>query len=669
MIPRSFLHLALPFVLVLVVWLAYRPGLTGTFVFDDFANLPALGDGGPVDNAPAFARYVTSGTADPIGRPLAVLSFLIDAHDWPADPRPFKRTNVLLHILNGVLLYFLLNAIGREWSHRKPGASTEHRFRNAALISAFLWVLHPLLVSTTLYIVQREAILPATFSLLGILAWVRARRLLAQARGGAGAAMAMTAIVFCTLLAGLSKANGLLLPTLILVVDNILLPPFPANGGHAGRIHRISLTICWISTTVILFALGYLAWAGMFHGIPHRPWTEGQRLLTEPRILWEYLGQLWLPHPYTAGVFNDTTVVSVDLWTPWTTSIALAGLILLVTFAALSRGWWRAAAGAVVFFLAGHLLESTSVPLELYFEHRNYLPSLMLFWPAGLWLAGLPIDLTKTTAQPLFPSSIVRHMLAIVAIALLFAMTYANASVWGDTEHQATLWARLNPTSARAQVTAAQEELRQGQPSRAVTRLAPLLDKSPGEVQVAFNLVAAHCQLGDLSAKDVDSARRSLGLTRDPGSLISSWYARTIQAVAARQCPGLTFEDLKNLAEAGLANPRLSAGRKQDLEHALGALALARRDADTALVHFNRGLLLEPREPVALRQAAELGSAGHARLGLEHLSLYDRLAVADPADGWGMAAVHSWVLRRQGYWPRERAHLVATLKADAGVAP
>ena len=94
--------------LLLIAGLCYLPGLNGGFLFDDFVNLDALGKRGPIDNAPAFWRYITSGTADPTGRPLALLSFLIDARDWPADPAPFLRTNLLLHLLNGVLLFALL---------------------------------------------------------------------------------------------------------------------------------------------------------------------------------------------------------------------------------------------------------------------------------------------------------------------------------------------------------------------------------------------------------------------------------------------------------------------------------------------------------------------------------------------------------------------------------
>src|SRR5579885_3045091 len=161
----------------IVAWLAYRRGLTGVFLFDDFANLPNLGAYGPVDNWTVFLRYITSGNADPTGRPLALLSFLVDAHNWPADPYPFKRSNVLLHLLNGALLAVLLRRLGL-FTGRMSGLRNDV----AAVLGAAMWLLHPLLVSTTLYVVQREAMLPTTFTLLGLIALCRARVLAAQGR-------------------------------------------------------------------------------------------------------------------------------------------------------------------------------------------------------------------------------------------------------------------------------------------------------------------------------------------------------------------------------------------------------------------------------------------------------------------------------------------------------
>lgn len=650
-------------VLLAATWLAYRPGLSGSFVFDDFANLPALGEMGPIRGVEDAARYLTSGKADPFGRPVALASFLLDANDWPAPPRPFKATNVLLHLLNGLLLFTVLDKLGRR---AIPRASTS-RVSLGAWIGCALWLLHPFLVSTTLYVVQREAMLPATFTLLGILAWLGAdtgyRRESTQTVLGFG-----FAAVLCLLFAVLSKANGLLFPTLILVIDSTLLAPQRASSSNAPRAaFRLLRAGLWASTIIILTWLIRTAIVNTIGGLSHRPWTEGQRLLTEPRVLWEYLSLLWFPHPYTAGLFNDTVIVSTNLLHPFTTLPAILGLMVVIAGAIACRRRWPFGSCAILFFFAGHLLESTSVPLELYFEHRNYLPSMLLFWPLGLWFANVTPALSNGTRP--FPSRPVRYGLTAIVVASLAAMTHANAALWGDTANQASIWARFNPDSARAQVGAAQEEIQHGLPESAVARLEPMLRERPEEVQIAFNLIAARCAMNGPSPAELAAAQYAIATTVDPGSLISTWFERSISVAKRQRCPGLDLDGLSELARAGLTNPKLPAGRRQDLEHVLGLIALEERRPDDALLHFNRSLAFDVRETVALRQAAELGSAGFPRLGLQHLTVFDALPIKTQTEGPGMQVLHSWVLRRQDYWPRERRHLEATLRADTKASP
>src|SRR6185312_14146904 len=93
-------------------WWAFAPGLGGSFLFDDYVNLSALGEYGGVRNAYTLSLYLTSGLADLTGRPLSLLSFLVDADNWPAQPAPFLRTNILLHLLNGALLIVVLYRLG-----------------------------------------------------------------------------------------------------------------------------------------------------------------------------------------------------------------------------------------------------------------------------------------------------------------------------------------------------------------------------------------------------------------------------------------------------------------------------------------------------------------------------------------------------------------------------
>lgn len=634
-------------VLLLAVWLAYMPGLQGDFLFDDFANLPSLGAAGPIDNGPALARYLTSSTADPTGRPIVVASFLLDAQNWPADPLPFKRTNLVIHLLNIVLLAAFLSALGRSSNFNPVQA------RNAALIGAALWGLHPFFVSTTLYIIQREAMLPVTFTLSGLLLWLMGRQKLIQGHKRLGTCLEIAGIALGTLLATLSKANGILMPLYVLLIEYILLRP--NDQQPLSRAHRV---ISWLLWLPALFIFIYLAQtASRFLGGPPpfaRDWTLDQRLLTEPRVLWEYLRLLWLPHPFTSGLFNDQIRPSTSWLQPWTTLSAILGLVIVIAGAWVWRRRFPIGSLAILFFFAGHLIESSAIPLELYFEHRNYLPAVLMFWPLAILLVAPG------------PSKQGRTIVAVAILCGLGAMTHARAQVWGNATEQALLWAQLNPESPRAQTNAAQLMTERGRPEWAEPKLRALLKKTPQEIQIAFNLIGADCKLRGIPQDDIVATQQALMRTRRLADLALNWLSDAIEKAKNGNCPGLTFPVVASLLDAAWANPvvRNTPGWQQDILNLRGRLALAQQDPLPAYQHFAAALLAHPTPGTALEQAAILGNAGQQKLAVCELELWEKQPAMPSEAGLTMARLHEWILQKQNYWPNEVAHLKMALIQD-----
>src|SRR6185312_14968403 len=415
----------------------------------------------------------------------------------------------------------------------------------------------------------------------------------------------------------------------------------------------------WVLAVVPSLAiLGYVLWTAV-RGIASgemgvRTWTIGQRLLTEPRVLWDYLGLLWLPRPFSHGLFNDQFLASTSLWQPATTLPALLGVLGLIAGAWWLRRRYPALALAVFFYFAVQLIESSSLPLELYFEHRNYVPALLMFWPLALWLAD-----TRQLAR-------LKLALMLVLPLGLALMTHARAKLWGDPQAQSMLWAQINPQSPRAQANAAQIEIEAGQPRAALRRLQPLLAADPAQAQLAFNWVDARCALGEVTPTDIAMTREAMRTTANPGALLTSWFARKLPEVAAGRCRGLALADMGGWIDAGMDNPRLAgAGRRQDLWYARGQLALLQHQPDVALVDFSHALDLNVRAAMALQGAATLGAAGYPAQGLQLLDHYGQVhrnSAAKP--GFGMPRVHAWVLARQDYWPHELAHLRRQLELD-----
>jgi hypothetical protein len=627
--------------IALAAWL-YAPGLKGQFVFDDFANLPALGDQGPIVDGASLLRFLTSGKADPTGRPLSMASFLIESRDWPADPFPFKRDNLVLHLINGALLAMLLLRLGLAM-----GADAL-RARFAAGFGAAAWLLHPLFVSTVLYVVQREAMLPTTFALLALLTWLRGRS--KASHDGRPPVANYVCVYLLIALGSLCKANGLLIPLLIVCIEATLRP----SGTYAERARRLTyLTFGPVAGLVI----AALAWAAITTlgapPIPVRGWSVSQRLLTEPTILLDYLARLTLIAPPTSSLFHDTYPAATGLLSPWYTLPAMLACSGLITGAFLTRRRYPVIAAAVLFFFAAHAMESSALSLELYFEHRNYMPAMLLFWPLGMLLHRLK-------------SHAARYGSVIAILGVAAGMTHANVALWADPLRQAIVWASVSPDSPRAQAYAAQIEAKSGNLGHAITRIDAAASRFPTEPQITFSQAILHCTTGRVDDATITGILTTLRSTpRDPGELLSRWLGDAITMATNRRCQGFTLDVVEEMVDAAAANPAISTlpGRQQDLAHLRGVIALARGNGDDALRWFNAALVQQPSISVALNQAATLGNANLPSLGLRHLEYFDDLPKPpSPSPTTGMRWVHALLLTRQGYWERETNHLRSELQ-------
>jgi hypothetical protein len=652
--PRTWLMLGC-IALLILAWFVYWPGLSGGFLFDDFVNLNAIGATGPIDDWPTFWRYVTSGGADPTGRPLALLSFLLDARDWPAAPRPFLRTNVLIHLANTALLFALLRQMGSRLESRTNLASTG-RADAAALLGAGLWALHPLFVSTTLYAVQREALLAGSFTLIGLLAWGHGLRLMQQ-RSRAGAAWMLGGIGGGTLLATLCKANGALLPLLALVLAATVYRDV-ATSRLAKRWNWVLLVLP--GGLICMYVVSHLGqWSTP---IPSRPWDIGQRVITEPRVLLDYLATLIVPRVLSTGVYNDNYAWSTDLLHPATTLPALLAVLALLMTGFAIRGRHPVIAASLLFFFVGHLLESTTIPLELYFEHRNYLPAMLLGWPLARSIVGSQWHVT------------VRVGIAAALLSLLAITTWQRASLWADQPRMAGLWAATNPSSSRALATQALFDMHGNRPALAMEILLPPWQRRPYDLQLALNYVSAACMTrGGVSPRVIDSVGATLRHANQGGQLVYRWLGNVLDVAQAGRCAGVGMDTVEQWTIAAMANTRLASipGRQQELRSLLGRIALARGDAIGALRDFRQGLDAWPNPDAAAQQSAWLAEAGHAAEGLALLDHYAAIeSRGERPRGLNMAHLHQWVLDYQGYWAHEFSELRRKMNEDlaAGAA-
>jgi tetratricopeptide (TPR) repeat protein len=347
-------------------------------------------------------------------------------------------------------------------------------------------------------------------------------------------------------------------------------------------------------------------------------------------------------------VFTDGFRVSHALLDPWTTLPALLAVLALIVFAFAARARGPRLSAALLFFFAGHLMESGAVPLELYFEHRNYLPALLLSWPL---------------AHALLAPGRARRARVAFALALpviLLGLTWQRAVLWGNPPLQAMVWAQRNPDSARAQGYAANVLAAQGRTGEAERLLRRAQQRLPDQSLIALNRIAQGCRTDVLASADLNSAERALRGQRIWNQGMLDWFDQLNQAVLAGRCPALGMPGWQRLIDAVAANPSFSRAptRQQALYRLQGRTAIAAGNPDAALAAFDRGLDLQPKPQVALVQAAELGNAGYEAWALRHLDHYAALDVHyGPRRIRSMADVHSWVLVRTGYYRNELENL------------
>ena len=531
--------------------LAYLPGRTGDFALDDYTNVVNNSAIAIHDlNWTSLSHAMFSFQAGPAMRPLSMLSFAINAYfTGPDDASAFKLTNLGLHLLNALLVWLLLRRLLAVWRERMRPELDAMRLDWLAAVTAAFWVLHPLNAMPVLYVVQRETSLSSLFVLLGLHAYLAGR----ERSGRAGALLVWLAVPALTFISVLCKESGALLPVYTLVLECFVYR-FRNRSGGLDRGVTIFYGVC-----LVLPACLGLGWALFSHGggvinYSGRDFTLGERLLTESRVVWLYIRWTIVPYPGELGLYHDDIAVSHGLLDPVTTLTAILGIAGLIAACVLSRRRLPLVALGIAWFLGGQLMESTIFPLELAYEHRNYLPDL------GLMLALLSLLL------PLKPGELLRALrLTVIGVALAFCatVTWARAYDWRDNLDFAAAEAKHHPMSPYATYMLGQTyanlalmtDTRQYDNAVRTLRAASVVPHSTVIADVSLVLVQAQIK-GKVDADVLPRIADKLSDRKLAASDIQG-LAALGDCVDKKNCV-VPPEDMRHIFSSALANPYLA---------------------------------------------------------------------------------------------------------------
>lgn len=429
------------FVLLALLTLAvYAPSLRGGYFFDDQIYF--------VDNAEVHVTTLQPGDwwraaisqcgTNLLCRPLSSITFAANYYFSGLDPFWPKLVNLAIHLCNGLLLFLLLRALFRLRAAIR-GSDATHDLAAAALAGA--WLLLPINLTGVAYVSQRMEALANLFVFLGLFCYLRERR---RVYLGTGRDWKLGIILFLATAAGLSaKEDAALLP-LYTALCEFALTGFRNRDARWCR----GAIGAHIALLVVPFIAG-LAWIGprAVHGFAaRRDFTVVERLLTETRVLVDYIHWTLLPNLDALTFYHDDLAPSRGLFDPPTTALCAVALLALLGAAFWQRRQRPLFCLGVLWFFAGHSMTATIIPLELVFEHRNYFPS------AGLLLALVAL-LTLESRVALAAN--LRIVAGTLFIGFFAFTTYLRAQEWSHPLRLAYSEALKRPGSPRAQYSLA----------------------------------------------------------------------------------------------------------------------------------------------------------------------------------------------------------------------
>ena len=592
--------------MLLLTAAAYVQNLDGPLILDDEENLT---------EAIAFAQGRLSFTdvmhqhrAVVTGRPLSHLSFVYSALVVGTSPQAFRSVNLVLHLLCGLLVFRMISALAA----RDPGLADNRVW--LAVMVAGLWLTAPLFVSTVLYAVQRMAQLSALFSLLALLFFIEGRERLAN--GGPGARSHLFLGVPLCLVSGiLAKENAVVVVGLLVLIEFFF---FSTKALERRAVHVLRAFFVLLVLAPLVSGAWYFAThtSSLIGGYSLRHFSLGERLLTEPRVLWDYAGALLLPSGSRLGLIHDDYAISRGLLSPISTLpaiIAWAGL-LTVSFVKLRHSRPCIPFG-LAFFLLAHSLESSFLPLEIYFEHRNYLPAVGLYLAAAVATVGL--------AEKFPYGQVIVRAIAIAIIPIFLVSTTLRAIPW--RVHIATLILALeeHPDSPRLLSSTAALLAARGNTERALELARHAAAVAPDQRAAMLMLqLGIYCTSDQMTPETLFGEMNSLQAPTLNGSLLYQFRALTALAHGDHCEP----RDLVRVSDKMTAWIEHNSAYEHDsriavFTNVLGRLLIAQNRDREALDKLESAIKLQPSVPeryfLLADQYLRVGDRASAKLAFQ----------------------------------------------------
>ncbi len=361
----------------------YANSVNGAWVFDDDPNI--------VENSnvhmnnldlESIERAASGMGRKRLDRPLAYLSFGFNYFLGGLNTTGYHIVNISIHLITTVFLYMLILKI---LNLSKISTRYASRAASIALLTAALWSTHPIHVTSVTYIVQRMASMMSMFYIMAFYFFIMGRTSNFLKLKFVWYFLFIVSFV----MAMATKENAIMLPIAIYIFEILLIKPIDKKN------YRYHLLLGSLLIIIVLLISFYFANPlSIISGFQNRNFTLTERLLTQPRVLLFYLSLLVYPMTDRFTLIYDLPV-STSLLSPLTTIPSILFWIVWIAVAIFITKKRPLISFCMLFFLINYLVESSFIPLEMIYEHRNYLPSMTLFLLFSIGLISFYYDFSE----------------------------------------------------------------------------------------------------------------------------------------------------------------------------------------------------------------------------------------------------------------------------------
>ena len=393
----------------------YSNTLNVPFIFDDESRIlnnpnirvTTFSDIGKA----AFSKYSAQ------NRPFGNITFALNYYLHQYNLKGYHVVNIIIHVLTGIFFYLFIKTTLSVSTPQSVNPSTPESLDPSfiAFGAALAWLVHPVQTQSVTYIIQRMNSMAAMFFVLSFFLFLKGR--LSSENKKRWAWFAGSAVTWLLSLG--CKQISATLPFFIFLYEWYFFQDLSKDWlrRHLKYLFGVALLFGFIS--FLYLGLDPLEKILSLDAYARHKFTFTERVLTQFRVVVYYLSLLFYPHPSRLNLDYDFPL-SHSLVDPITTLFSLGIIVMLLGSAFYLAKKERLISFCILWFLGNLVIESTVIPLDIIYEHRVYLPSMLVFLLAAM-LAGRYIR----------PKWLVSTALCTVVI-ICSVWTYERNAVWNN---------------------------------------------------------------------------------------------------------------------------------------------------------------------------------------------------------------------------------------------